>query len=325
MSKTQKRKSVSYAKYGYLFSLPFVVAYVLFQLYPTIYTAIIGFTDLKGVATNAWHFLDEPFKNFDKIINNATFQGSLKTTFTIWIINFIPQMSLALLLTAWFTQRKVTIKGQGAFKVMFYMPNIITAATVAILFATFFGYPVGPVNTLLKMLGVPEPIYFVNDAWTARLIVAFIQFWQWYGYTAIVLISGVLGINPTLFESAEIDGATPAQIFFKVTLPCMRTILIYTLITSLIGGLNMFDIPKLFNNGMPANATLTASVFIYNQAFSGTYMYNRAAAASMIMFAIIAVLSIGVFYLMRDRYDEKEKRAIKKMERARKAKGGSLV
>jgi len=325
MSKTQKRKSVSYAKYGYLFSLPFVLAYVLFHLYPTIYTAIIGFTDLKGVATNAWHFLDEPFKNFDKILNNATFQGSLKTTFTIWIINFIPQMSLALLLTAWFTQRKVTIKGQGAFKVMFYMPNIITAATVAILFATFFGYPVGPANAILKMLGVPEPVYFVNDAWTSRLIVAFIQFWQWYGYTAIVLISGVLGINPTLFESAEIDGATPAQIFFKVTLPCMRTILIYTLITSLIGGLNMFDIPKLFNNGMPANATLTASVFIYNQAFSGTYMYNRAAAASMIMFALIAVLSIGVFYLMRDRYDEKEKRALKKMERERKAKGGSLV
>ena len=108
MSKTQKRKSVSYAKYGYLFSLPFVLAYVLFHLYPTVYTAIIGFTDLKGVATNAWHFLDEPFKNSDKILNNATFQGSLKTTFTIWIINFIPQMSLALLLTAWFTQIKVT-------------------------------------------------------------------------------------------------------------------------------------------------------------------------------------------------------------------------
>ena len=324
MSKTQKRKSVSYAKYGYLFSLPFVLAYVIFHLYPTIYTAIIGFTDLKGVATNAWHFLNEPFKNFEKILTNATFQGSLKTTFTIWIINFIPQMSLALLLTAWFTQRKVTIKGQGAFKVMFYMPNIITAATVAILFATFFGYPVGPVNTIIKMLGF-DPIYFVNDAWMSRLIVAFIQFWQWYGYTAIVLISGVLGINPTLFESAEIDGASPAQIFFKVTLPCMRTILIYTLITSLIGGLNMFDIPKLFNNGMPANATLTASVFIYNQAFSGTYMYNRAAAASMIVFAVIAVLSVIVFYLMRDRYDEKEKRAIKKMERERKAKGGSLV
>ena len=106
----------------------------------------------------------------------------------------------------------------------------------------------------------------------------------------------------------------------------MRTVLIYSLITSLIGGLNMFDIPKLFNNGGPANATLTASVFIYTQAFSGTYMYNRAAAASMIMFAIISVLSIAVFFLMRDRYDAREKRMIRQQQRrARKQKGGALA
>ena len=317
MRNSLKHKSVSYAKYGYLFSLPFVLAYAIFMLYPTIYTLIIGFTDLKGVATNAWHFLDEPFKNFDKILTNKTFLTSVQNTFVIWIINFIPQMLLALLLTAWFTRRKVTIKGQGAFKVIFYLPNIITAATVGILFSTFFGYPVGPANTIRSLFG-QEAYYFLNDAWASRLIVAFIQFWQWYGYTAIVLISGVLGINPTLFESAEIDGATPTQVFWKVTLPCMRTILIYSLITSLIGGLNMFDIPKVFNNGYPANATLTASLFIYNQAFSGTYQYNRAAAASMVMFLIIAVLSVFVFYLMRDRYDAREKREMRKANRMAK-------
>jgi len=317
MRNTLKPRSVSYAKYGYLFSLPFVIAYAVFMLYPTIYTLIIGFTDLKGVATNSWQFLDEPFKNFQKILTNKTFLTSIRNTFSIWIMNFIPQMLLALLLTAWFTRRKVTIKGQGAFKVIFYLPNIITAATVGILFNSFFGYPVGPANTILKLLG-QENYYFLNDTTASRLIVAFIQFWQWYGYTAIVLISGVLGINPTLFESAEIDGATPTQVFWKVTLPCMRTILIYSLITSLIGGLNMFDIPKVFNNGQPANSTMTASLFIYNQAFSGTYQYNRAAAASMIMFLVIAVLSIFVFYLMRDRYDAKEKQVMRQMKRQAK-------
>lgn len=322
MRNSLKPKSVSYAKYGYLFSLPFVLAYAVFMLYPTLYTLTIGFTNLKGVATNSWQFLDEPFKNFEKILTNKTFLGSIQTTFIMWIINFIPQILLALLLTAWFTRRKVTIKGQGAFKVIFYMPNIITAATVGILFSTFFGYPTGPVNSILRSLG-QDPFYFANDAWSSRLIVAFIQFWQWYGYTAIVLISGVLGINPTLFESAEIDGATPTQVFWRVTLPCMRTILIYTLITSLIGGLNMFDIPKVFNNGGPANATMTASLFIYNQAFTGTYQYNRAAAASMVMFAIIAVLSVFVFYLMRDRYDAKEKRNLRQM--ARQARKGAAA
>jgi multiple sugar transport system permease protein len=124
---------------------------------------------------------------------------------------------------------------------------------------------------------------------------------MWYGYTMIILISGVLGINPEIFEAAEIDGATDTQIFFQITLPNLRTILTYTLITSLIGGLSMYDIPKMLNNGNPNNSTLTANMFIYNQAFQGSYMYARAAAASMIMFVIIAFFSAIVFFLMRDR------------------------
>lgn len=117
----------------------------------------------------------------------------------------------------------------------------------------------------------------------------------------IVLVSGILGISPEIFESAEVDGANRLQTFFYVTIPNIKTILLFTLVTSLIGGLNMFDIPKLFMLGGPDNATLTTSVFIYNQAFSGSYMYNRAAAASMIMFAIICVLSAVMFYILRDK------------------------
>ena len=315
-------KGVSYAKYGYLFSIPFVLAFLVFSLYPTLYTALIGFTDLKGVATTSFKVLDDPFANFTAIFNNATFQKSFRNTLTIWIINFIPQLSLAMLLAYWFTGRNRRIRGQGAFKVMFYMPNIITAATVAVLFAALFAYPIGPINSLLRTTGlVREPYYFTNSPWASKLIVAFIQFWQWYGYTTIILISGVLGVNPELFESAEIDGASQGQTFLRITLPCIRTILLFTLITSLIGGLNMFDIPKMFNNGAPVNETMTTSVFIFAQAFSGTYQYNRAAAASMIMFLIIVALSAIVFYLMRDRYASRENKLERKAQRAlRKAR-----
>ena len=308
MAKTRV-KGVSYAKYGYLFSLPFIIAYLIFSLYPTLYTAIIGFTDLKGVATT-FKFLDDPFKNFRLILNNVTFQNSLVTTVEIWIMNFIPQILLALLLTAWFTSRSRRIRCQGAFKVLFYMPNIITSATVAILFATFFGYPVGPINDILVSTGLIEaPYNFLTSPIASKLVVAFIQFWMWYGYTTIILISGALGINPELFESAEMDGARPSQIFFKITLPCMRTILVFTLITSLIGGLNMFDIPKLYIlDGGPTDATKTASVFIYTQAFKGAYLYNRAAAASMILFVIVVLCSSVVFFLMRDKYDSQQKK-----------------
>lgn len=299
-----KKRSFSYAKYGYIFCIPFVLAFLAFHFYPTIRTILLAFTDCKGLGNTNLHFLtgDKIFKNFKTILNNDTFRLSLKNTVLIWVTNFIPQIVFALLFTAWFTSRRNKIKGQGFFKVVFYMPNIITAATVAILFNCLFAYPKGPINDLLVSLGWrQEAFYFTNSTTASRLIVAFIQFWMWYGYTMIILISGVLGINPEIYEAADLDGANDWQTFWKITVPNLRSILIYTLITALIGGLSMYDIPKMFNNGNPANSTLTTSVFIYNQAFAGSYMYARAAAASLILFVIIGICSVFVFLTMRDK------------------------
>ncbi len=322
-----KPKGISYAKYGYIFSIPFVVTFLVFSLYPLIYTLAIGFTDLRGLMRTSIQILEEPFQNFQLILNNPTFKKSLSNTFLIWFMNFIPQIFMALLLTAWFTNTSIHVKGQGLFKVLIYMPNIITAASIAILFYSLFGYPKGPVNDLLMRFGITDvPFNFHLHKWAARGIVAFIQFWMWYGHTMIVLIAGVLGINPTLFEAARIDGATASQIFFRITLPRLRTIILYTLVTSMIGGLQMFDIPKLFLLGGPDNATLTTSVFIYNQAFSGSYLYNRAAAASLIMFLIIVVLSSILFYMLRDRDEIRLRKRIRVLNKANKAagKGGKL-
>ncbi|OJV66809.1 MAG: ABC transporter permease [Clostridiales bacterium 38-18] len=314
----KQKRNVSYAKYGYIFSLPFIIVFAIFSLYPIIYTGVIGFTDYKGLGTTTWHFLDEPFKNFVTILNNGSFRQALKNTFIIWTLNFIPQILMALLLTAWFTSRRNKVRGKGFFKVLFYMPNIITAASIAILFYALFSYPVGPVNSLLMQFGIiDKPVYFLVSKANARAIVAFIQFWMWYGYTMLILTSGVMGINPEIYEAAEIDGTSGIQTFFYITLPNLKTILLYVLITSMIGGLNMFDIPKLFMQGGPDNSTLTTSVFIYNQAFSGSYLYNRAAAASMIMFVIIAIFSGILFYVMRDKSEIEIKKEAKRAKKER--------
>lgn len=324
-----KKKKISYAKYGYIFSLPFVITFCIFTLYPIIFTVILGFTDFKGLGNVTWHFLDNPFQNFEAILTAPTFKTALGNTFMIWGWNFLPQILLALLLAAIFTNVRNKVKGQGFFKVVFYMPNIITAATVAILFGALFGYPMGPMNDLFTTMGWSDsPIYFLQSKWIARGVVSFIQFWMWYGYTMIVLISGILGINPELYEAADIDGATTVQQFFYVTIPNLRTVLIYTLVTSLIGGLTMFDIPNLLvTKSGPNNATLTTSVFIYNQAFSGSYMYNRASAASIIMFVLISILSAIVFVLMQDKSEVAEKKELKRIEKEMKKaakKGGAL-
>ena len=325
-----KKKKISYAKYGYIFSIPFVLVFALFTLYPIIFTVVLGFTDFKGLTTTDIHFLANPLENFQSVLKSgSTFYTALGNTIMIWGWNFLPQILLALLLAAIFTNNRNKVKAQGFFKVVFYMPNIITAATVAILFGALFGYPMGPMNDLFTTLGLSDsPVYFLQNKWVARGVVSFIQFWMWYGYTMIVLISGILGISPELYEAAEIDGATTVQQFFYVTLPNLRTILVYTLITSMIGGLTMFDIPFLLvSKSGPNNATLTTSVFIYNQAFSGAYMYNRASAASIIMFILIGILSAIVFMLMQDKSEVAEKKMLKQAEKemkklAKAQKGG---
>ena len=251
--------------------------------------------------------------------SDAWADGALKNTLVIWICNFIPQILLALLLAAWFTDRRSKVRGQGLFKVLIYMPNVITAATIAILFNALFGYPLGPVNDILMQLGfIDEPINLLLNKSVTRGVVIFIQTWMWYGSTMITLISGILGISPEIYESAEVDGANRVQTFFRITLPNIKTILTFTLVTSLIGGLNMFDIPKLLQNGGPDNATLTTSLFIYNQAFSGSYLYNRAAAASMIMFVLIAILSAFTFFLMRDKDEAEARKAARRQRRSEK-------
>lgn len=364
----KKRKSYDYARFGYLFSLPFVIAWLIFQLYPILYTVVVAFTSLAGAGntdvlgsfllgdkslslqTGLFNKETGLFANFFYVFSNNSFSKAFGNTLIIWIANFVPQMILALLITAWFTNRRSKIKGQGFFKVIFYMPNIITASTVAILFNQFFGYPKGAINDIFhdvlaplmnSTLGIfikdPSRIRelnfflapagagseyhdFLRNAWTARGIVIFIQTWMWYGYTAIVMISGVLGISPELFEAAEVDGANQVQTFFKITLPSIKTMLLFTLVTSLIGGLNMFDIPKLFNDGGPDQATTTTSVFIYNQAFAGSFMYGKAAAASLIMFIVIVALSAILFYLLRDKEEVALRKLVKKQEKEFKMK-----
>ena len=326
-----KKGKINYAKYGYLFCIPFTLAWLIFSLYPTLYTAIIGFTDLHGVNASAIHFKSDIFENYKWVLHSPTFRTAFKNTFVIWVSNFIPQISLALFLAAFFTRPRVRLPFIGGFKVLFYMPNIITASTVAILFAALFGYPMGPVNDLLTRFHIIEkPVNWLVSKAVARNIVIFIQTWMWYGYTMIIMISGILGISPDIFEAADIDGANPWQVFWKITVPSIKTILLFSLVTSLIGGLTMFDIPQLFiNNGGPDNATITTSVFIYAQAFKGGYWYNRASAASMIMFIIIVLASMVVFVSMRDKdtvaQNKLRKQAIKAQKLAAKQASKGVV
>ena len=305
-AKPAKRKSISYDKYGYFFVAPFFIVFLIFQLYPIFFTFRTSLTDAATWAK----VLDNKiigFDNFAKLFNFGSeisnlFWQSIGNTVIMWVFNFVPQIGMALILASWFTDSRMRLRFQGGFKVLIFMPNIITAATIGILFMSLFDFPVAPVNTMMQQFGLMNtPFEFFRNVTSARGLVSFIQWWMWYGNTMIIMIAGILGINPALFEAALVDGCSSRQTFWKITLPLIKPILLYNLVTSLVGGLTMFDIPHLMTRGNPDNTTNTVARFIYMQGFDSPNNFNMASAASVVLFGIIVVCSLILSALMKDR------------------------
>ena len=311
-----KHKSISYSKYGYFFVAPFFIVFLIFGLYPIIFTFRTSMTDAVGWQ-KILHNSFVGFENFQKLFDPKSlvypkFWGAFGNTLIIWFFNFVPQLSLALILASWFTDSRLRLKGQGFFKVTIFMPNIITAATIGVLFMSLFSFPIAPVNTFLQTSGLANlPVNFFRSTDWSRGLISFIQWWMWCGNTMIIMIAGISGINPALFEAALVDGCSSRQTFWKITLPLIKPILIYNLTTSLVGGLTMFDIPHLMTQGEPNETTNTVARFIYTQGFTGSNNFNMASAASIVLFVIIIIGSLIIRYVMSDHEPKPEKLAKK--------------
>ena len=335
-SAAQRRiRSISYAKYGYFFILPFFLVYCFFQLYPLFNTFYLSFfgngkkvDDFVGLQNFQALLFGTGMGRTSSAIHE-TFIQTLGNTFIVWIGNFIPQIVLSLALAVWFTDAKLKIKGKGFFKVVMYMPNILTAASIAALYLSLFAESkYGPVNNLLMSIGIIDnPIKFVTGVWQSRGMVMFIQCWMWFGNTMIMLMSGIMGLNPSLFEAANIDGASSGQVFRKITLPLLSPMMLYTVVTSMIGGLQMFDIPYMYTKGTQRNEyTKTAAVFIYEhfREKMPNPNYGVSAAASVILFFITIILGSVAFYMNRDKDELAKKKERKANMKALKAKQKGL-
>ena len=297
---------VNYNRYGYYFVAPFIIVFLIFQLYPIIFTFRTSLSDAIG-----WGKINSSkiigFDNFRLYMDPASpvywdFWNSFGNTLLIWIANFIPQILLALLLASWFTDSRMRLRFRGGFKMLIFMPNIITAATIAVLFYSIFSYPIAPANSLLQQLGILHaPFEFFRSTTASRTIISFVQWWMWYGNTMIIMIAGIMGISPELYEAALVDGCSSRQTFYRITLPLIKPILLFNLVTSMIGGLQMFDIPHLLTEGNPNKTTNTVARFIYQQAFTGSRNFNYASAASIILFIFIVIISLMLFWVLRDR------------------------
>lgn len=303
-----KHKSISYAKWGYIFIIPFFVAFILFNLIPlvsTFYNSLFeNYMGRGGLVQVGPNFIG--LDNFRTMFAPETELGKyFGNTFVLWILGFIPQIFFSLLFASWFTDLRMKLK-TGAYKVIFYLPNVIMAAAMGMLFYTMFAQN-GPINSIyMSITGKDSPYMFFDNVWSQRSVIAIINFLMWYGNTTIMLMAAINGVDPSLYESAQIDGATPSQTFWKITLPLIRPILLYVLITSLIGGLQMYDVPQIITkNGEQVQRT-SMTVVMYLQKHLYSKNYGMAGALSVILFVVAAVLSLVVFYVTTEREPKKK-------------------
>ncbi len=296
MAKSVKKKSAqNYNKWGYIFLAPFIIVYVIFQLIPLLSTIFYSFFEMyrSGLSQIGPNFI--AFENYKTLLSNPDLLTYAKNTLIMWIAGFIPQLIFSLLLAAWFTDPSLRLKGQRFFKTVIYLPNLIMASAFSMLFFTLFADS-GPINSILINLGIlSKPFSFMNNVTSVRSLVAFMNFIMWFGNTTILLMAGMMGIDSSLYEAAEIDGASATQIFWRVTLPLLRPILVYVMITSLIGGLQMFDVPQILTNGSgdPARSSMTLIMYLNKHLFSKNY--GMAGALSVILFVITGILSLVVY------------------------------
>lgn len=327
-SKRYRNPNQRLNKWGYIFIAPFIVTFLIFSLYPMISSIAMSFTNDNGT-TEIANFT--AFSNYQLIFSQKDFWHTYLNTFIIFTMNFIPQLVSALFFAVLFTSRRIRMKGKGFFQFVYFLPNILTATSVSALFIFLFGfygadggkYYGGPIYEWFVAWGMNPEVHLLENPWTTRIVIAFIQFWMWFGNSMIVYIAGIKGISSEIYEAADLDGASPGMIFFNITLPILKPIMLYSLITSLIGGLQMFDIPYMIRGNVidgtifqGLSGTKTITIYIY-EFMRENFDYGIASAASVVLFGFSLILSILMYFLFfkEKNHEKRTWRKIKSYER----------
>ena len=307
-----RHKSVSYAKWGYIFLIPFFLSFCIFTIIPlgrTFYYSVFEYyrSGLKTIGPNLVYL-----RNFFEIFSKADLGKYLWNTLWLWLLGFIPQIIVSLLLAVWFTDTRLHLRGQGFFKTVIYMPNLIMASAFSMLFFALFSDG-GPINSAMEMLRM-QPYSFLRNVAGTRSLIALMNFLMWFGNTTIVLMAAIMGIDTNLFEAAEIDGTNAWTTFWHVTIPLIKPVLSYTLITSMIGGLQMFDVPQILTNGNGnPNRSCMTIIMLLNNYMGKSKNYGYGGALSVILFVITSILGLLVYYVLNS--DEREERKLEKRSR----------
>ncbi len=315
----EKRKKINYSKWGYIFILPFFISFFIFSFIPLADTIRYSFYEYyrSGIKEIGPNFIG--LANYISLLKSDMFKYA-GNTFILWMIGFIPQIVIALVLASWFVDARLKIRGKQFFKVVIYLPNLIMASAFAMLFFTMFSTN-GPINSILTAFGwIKQPIDFLGSVFGTRSLVGLMNFLMWFGNTTIMLMAAIMGISPDIFEASEIDGCGGLQRFFYITLPLIRPILAYTLITSIIGGLQMFDVPQILTDGQGAPDRTSMTLIMFLNSHLKSKNYGMAGSLSVYLFIVSSILCFITYRITNNDDPDGSKAAAKKAKRERRNK-----
>ena len=274
----------------YLYISPFFILFALTGLFPLIYTAYVSVYD--------WHIIGGQgefvgFKNFEWVLAQDKFWIALRNSFSIFLLSAVPQIIIALIIAAVLDQN---LRAKTFWRMGVLVPYVVAPVAVALIFSNMFGDQYGLVNNILNNFGL-DPVGWHSQVVPSHLAIATMVNFRWTGYNALIFLAAMQAIPRDYYEAAMIDGANKFRQFFSITIPSLRPTLIFVIITSTIGGLQIFDEPRLYDSTGAGGASaqwLTVTMYVYNQGFgvSGGGQFGRAAAAAWILFLIIIIVGL---------------------------------
>lgn len=281
-------------RWGYLFTAPFFVMFLIFGLAPILYSVYIAFFNWDALGTQEFIGL----ANFDELFVDTRFWNALVNTLDIWLLSTIPMLIFSIGLAA--ILHNPALRGSTFFRTILLVPNITSVLAIAIVFGQLFGRDFGMVNIIVGAFGF-EHIDFVQGTTSSHVAIASMIVWRWTGYNALIFLAAMLAIPNELYESASLDGAGKFKQFIYVTLPSLRNTITFVLIVGTIGGLQVFAEPLILGgsfNGGDSGQFSTLTLFLFEQAFVA-YKWGYAAAIGIMITVIVAIVSIINFFITR--------------------------
>ncbi|MGX5655733.1 carbohydrate ABC transporter permease [Geodermatophilus nigrescens] len=294
----RRRSRLTRNRWGYAYVAPFFLLFAAFSLYPFLYTAYISLHDVRLSDLDGAVFVG--FGNYTELLQDEFFWNAARNTLTIGILSTVPQLAIALGLAHLLNYR---LRGRTFFRIAMLMPYATSIAAATLVFAQLFGHDYGLINTLLEAVGF-DRIDWESGSWTSQIAISVIVTWRWTGYNALIYLAAMQAIPNDLYEAATLDGASRWKQFVHVTVPALKPTILFTIVVSTIGAVQLFGEPLLFSgngmtNGGVSNQYQTLGLLMYDQGWTN-FRLGQAAATAWTMFLIILVV-VGVYGLIARR------------------------